>query len=117
MRHLKSVTGQGERSHWVAEAPVIGTAEWDAEVINERPNELIAWRSVSDADVDTAGSVHFTPAPGGGTQVRINMKYLPPAGKVGHWVAKLFGDDAEQQIDEDLCRFKQKMEAGAFPAM
>jgi uncharacterized membrane protein len=112
MNHLESVTTTGEgRSHWVAKAPAGKTVEWDAEIYNEKENELIAWRSLEGADVDNAGSVRFEPAPDGrGTIVRVTLKYDPPAGKLGALVAKLFGEEPAQQIEEDLERFKQVME-------
>ena len=114
MNHLESVKGTGEgRSHWVAKAPAGKTVEWDAEVYNEKENELIAWRSLEGADVDNAGSVRFEPATGGrGTVVRVTLKYDPPGGALGAMVAKLFGEEPSQQIEEDLRRFKQVMETG-----
>jgi uncharacterized membrane protein len=114
MNHLESVkvTG-GNRSHWVAKAPAGTTVEWDAEVYNEKPNELIAWRTLEGADVDSAGSVRFERASEGrGTLVRITLKYDPPGGAIGAAIARLFGENPEQQIDEDLRRFKQLMETG-----
>jgi uncharacterized membrane protein len=118
MNHLGSVTTTGGgRSHWVAKAPAGGTVEWDAEIYNEKENELIAWRSLEGADVDNAGSVRFDPAPDGrGTIVRVALKYDPPAGKLGALVAKLFGEEPAQQIEEDLQRFKQVMETGEASA-
>ena len=117
MSHLESVQVTGDnRSHWVAKAPAGTSVEWDAEVYNEKENELIAWRSLEGADVDSAGSVHFTPAPAGrGTELRVVLKYDPPAGKIGAAVAKLFGEEPEQQIEEDLRRFKSMMETGEVP--
>ncbi len=117
MNHLESVTDLGNgRSHWVAKAPAGKTVEWNAEVYNEKENELIAWRSLEGADVDNAGSVRFEPAPEGrGTIVRVTLKYDPPAGKLGSLVAKLWGEEPSQQIEEDLRRFKQVMEAGEIP--
>jgi uncharacterized membrane protein len=113
MRHLESVRLQGNRSHWVAKGPLGTHVEWDAETYNENPNEMIAWRSLEGADVDSTGSVHFTPAPAGrGTEVRVVLKYNPPAGKLGAAVAKLFGEEPQQQIRDDLRRFKQLMETG-----
>jgi uncharacterized membrane protein len=114
MNHLESVrmTG-GNSSHWVAKAPAGSSVEWDAEIYNEKENELIAWRSLEGADVDSAGSVHFQAAPGGsGTEVRVVLKYDPPGGIIGATIAKLFGEEPSQQIEEDLRRFKQVMEAG-----
>jgi uncharacterized membrane protein len=117
MNHLESVrVVDDKRSHWVAKAPAGTTVEWDAEINNEKENEMIAWRSLENADVPNAGSVHFQPAPGGrGTQVRVSLKYDPPGGIVGAAIAKLFGKNPEQQIDEDLRRFKQVMETGETP--
>lgn len=114
MNHLEAVHTTGEnRSHWVAKAPAGTTVEWDAEVYNEKPNELIAWRTLEGADVDSAGSVRFEQATGGrGTVVRVVLKYDPPGGAIGSAVARLFGENPEQQIDEDLRRFKQLMETG-----
>jgi uncharacterized membrane protein len=114
MNHLESVTTTGGgRSHWVAKAPAGSTVQWDAEVYNEKENELIAWRSLDGADVDNAGSVRFEPASGGrGTTVRVTLRYDPPGGALGAAVASLFGENPEQQIDEDLRRFKQVMETG-----
>jgi len=112
MSHLKSVETRGDRhSHWVASGPLGINVEWDAEIITERENELIGWRSVGDSDVDTAGSVHFTQAPGGeGTEVRVLLKYDPPAGKVGDAINRLLGESPAQQIREDLQRYKQALE-------
>jgi uncharacterized membrane protein len=114
MNHLESVTTTPDgRSHWVARAPAGTTVEWDAEVYNEKENELIAWRSLDGADVDNAGSVRFEPAAGGqGTTVRVTLRYDPPGGALGAAVARLFGENPEQQIEEDLGRFKQVMETG-----
>lgn len=117
MTHLESVDDMGDRSHWVAKGPAGTTVEWDAEVFNEKENELIAWRSLDGADVDNAGSVHFKAAPAGrGTELRIVLKYDAPAGIVGTVIAKLFGEEPSQQIDEDLRRFKSLMEAGEMPS-
>ena len=113
MRHLESVTEEGNRSHWVAKAPLGTSVSWDAEIITERANELIGWRSLPGSTVDTAGSVHFQSAAGGrGTEVRVELKYDPPAGKVGATLAECLGEAPEQQIEEDLTTFKRMMEAG-----
>src|SRR2546423_604980 len=117
MEHLKSVTViDNTHSHWVARAPAGTSVEWDAEIINERENELIAWRSVGDATIGNAGSVHFTPAPGGrGTEVKVVLEYDPPAGRGGAIIARLFGEEPDQQVREDLRHFKEIMEAGEIP--
>ena len=116
MKHLESVTvADDKRSHWVALGPAGYRVEWDAEIINDEPNRLIAWRSLG-AEVDNAGSVTFRPAPADlGTEVAVTMDYIPPAGKAGSWVARLFGRDANQLVRADLRNFKRLMETGEIP--
>jgi uncharacterized membrane protein len=114
MNHLEAVRVlDDKRSHWTAKAPLGTTAEWDAEIINEKENELIAWRSVEGSSIPNAGSVRFEQKPGAAeTVVRVSISYEPPGGTLGALLAKLFGEEPEQQIAEDLRRFKQVMEAG-----
>jgi uncharacterized membrane protein len=114
MFHLESVQVTGEkRSHWVAKAPAGTSVEWDAEIVQEIPNQLIAWRSLEGSTVTHSGQVRFERAPGGrGTIVRVAIEYRPPAGAIGAAIAKIFGREPGQQIREDLRRFKQLIEAG-----
>jgi uncharacterized membrane protein len=114
MPHLRSVQPiDATRSHWEADGILGRSVHWDAEVFNERENELIAWRSLPGGDVDTAGSVHFKALPHDrGTTVTVSIKYNPPAGKIGAGVASVFGEGLEQKLSEDLRHFKSIMEAG-----
>jgi uncharacterized membrane protein len=114
MRHLEAVQVLDERrSHWQAKAPLGRTVEWDAEITEDRPNERIAWRSLEGADVPNRGSVSFEPAPGGrGTTLRVDLRYEPPGGVIGATIARLFGREPGQQVQEDLRAFKQLMETG-----
>jgi uncharacterized membrane protein len=113
MPHIESVTPKdGNVSHWVADAPAGMTLEWDAEIINDKPDELIAWRSLPDSAVNHAGSVHFRALPNNrGTEVRVVMNIGPIAGSIGAAVAKLW-HQPERRIEEDLRRFKAIMETG-----
>ena len=114
MKHVKSVTViDQKRSHWVATAPLGATVEWDADIIEDRENEFISWASVENADIDNSGFIRFKPAPGNrGTEVKVVMEYAPPGGAATAAIAKLFGEEPEQQIGDDLHRFKMLMEAG-----
>jgi uncharacterized membrane protein len=114
MPYLESVRVTGDRrSHWVAKAPAGTSVEWDAEMTEDRPNELISWRSLEGADVDNSGTVHFERAPGGrGTLVKVDINYNPPAGVLGAAIAKLMGDDPGAQALESLRCLKQLMETG-----
>ncbi|MFN6528697.1 SRPBCC family protein [Nostoc sp. ChiSLP03a] len=114
MKHLKSVKVYNEkRSHWIANAPLDNTVEWDADILEDRENEFISWASVEGADVDNSGFVRFKKAPGDrGTEVKVVLEYNPPGGALAATVAKLFGEEPEQQIGDELRRFKMLMEAG-----
>lgn len=116
MEHLESVrVDSPTRSRWKAKAPAGGSVEWEAEIVNDVPDEIIAWKSVGDADVANAGAVNFSDAPGDrGTIVKVTIDYEPPGGKLGAMVARLFGEDPDRQVREDLRKFKQLMETGAI---
>jgi len=114
MSHLESVKVLDDKhSHWATAGPLGTRAEWDAVIINEIPNELIAWRSVDASQVRNAGSAHFTGAAGNGkTEVKVVLRYDPPAGAIGATIAKLFGEDPAHQVQEDLRAFKRLIELG-----
>ena len=114
MRHLWHVEAQdGGRSQWIAKGPLGTTVQWQAEILNEREPELIAWRSLPGGDVETAGSIHFKPLTDDrGTALTISMKYNPPAGKSGATLASLLGSGLQQELDEDLRQFKTALETG-----
>lgn len=116
VRDIESVRLLGEgRSHWVACAPGGKRIEWDAEIVNDLPNELVAWKTVGNPDIAHAGSVHFAQAPDGrGTDVRVEIDYEPPGGRLGMLVStftRLFGQAPEARLVEDLQAFKRQVEA------
>jgi uncharacterized membrane protein len=119
MVNLESVTNLGgNRSRWVAKAPAGKRVEWDAEIYNEKENELIAWRSLPGSDVTNAGSVNFTKAPGDrGTYVKVTFNYNPPGGRPAVLLAKLFGLEPGQMVEQDLKRLKQLIETGVIPSI
>jgi uncharacterized membrane protein len=81
--------------------------------VDDRPDELIAWRSLPGAAVENGGAVRFKSAPGGrGTEVIVHLHFSPPGGAVGASMARLFGEHPDQQLQDDLRRFKQVMETG-----
>jgi uncharacterized membrane protein len=117
LTHLEHVEELGDgRSHWVARGPAGLGVEWNAEIINEVENRVIAWRSLPESDVVTAGSVTFKSIRGGGaTALSVDLQYSPPAGRAGAFLATIFGREPHQTIREDLRRLKQVLEAGEIP--
>lgn len=115
MTHLESVKRiDNMRSHWKVKAPLGTTVEWTAEITSDRENERIGWKSVENSDIPNSGVVEFLPTSERGTEVKISLTYEPPAGKIGAAMAKLFGEEPEQQVAEDLRRLKQIMESGTI---
>jgi uncharacterized membrane protein len=114
MRHLESVEELGYgRTRWTAKGPAGMNVTWDAMIVADVRGEVITWRSLENSDVDNAGAVRFEKATGGrGTIVKVNMQYRPLGGIIGSTFAKLFGEEPEQQMQDDLRRFKQVLEVG-----
>jgi uncharacterized membrane protein len=119
MKFVESVTElDANRSHWIARAPGGARIEWDAEVTNDQPGKLIAWRSVDEADVEHAGVVRFEPGRDGrGTWLRAEIQYRPPGGPIGAALARIADVAPKQAIAEDLRRFKRLMETGEVPTI
>ena len=119
MRHLDSVRVRGERrSHWTARGPLGRQIEWEAEILEEKPNEWIIWRSLPGSDLFNTGSVEFRAAPGErGTIMTAVVDYEPPAGALGRAFATLLGKDPQFALREDLRRFKALVESGEIPTI
>jgi uncharacterized membrane protein len=122
MSHLQQVCvdeDDGQHSTWVATAPGIagGSVQWDAEITRDEAGKVIAWRSLPGADVDNRGEIRFEETQDRGTRVTVTLDYIPPAGTLGKWIARLFGEEPQQQIKEDLRNFKRFMEAGEIPTV
>ncbi|GAB4207332.1 MAG: hypothetical protein OHK0022_35440 [Roseiflexaceae bacterium] len=119
MKHLERVETLDERrSRWTAKAPLVKQVSWEAEIIEDLPNEMIAWRSLPGADIQNSGQVRFTSLPHDrGTEVHVTLRYEPPAGAAGALVAKLFAEEPSQQIAGDLRRLRALLETGEIPTV
>ncbi|MBD1909994.1 MULTISPECIES: SRPBCC family protein [unclassified Leptolyngbya] len=114
MYHVERIDVLSEtRSRWVTSTPIKNGVTWEAEIVVDRPNELIVWASVEDSDIQNSGFVRFQSAPmNQGTEVKLVLEYSPPGGSITAAIAKLFGEEAEQRMGDELRRFKMLMEAG-----
>lgn len=116
MSHVKEVRKIGDdvnqRFHWRVEGPLGIPAEWEAILTRVEPNRLLAWKSIEGSMVENAGSLRFEEEPDGTTRLTIHLSYNPPAGAVGHVIAKLFGRDPKKLLDDDLLRFQSLIEVG-----
>jgi uncharacterized membrane protein len=119
MEHLERVTALPDGGwHWVVKAPAGSDVAWDADITQDIPGRLIAWRSRPGSQIANEGFVEFAQAPGDrGTELRVRLMYEPPAGGLGVLVAKLFGEEPRQQIVDDLMRLKKLIESGEIPQL
>lgn len=116
MSNVQEVRDNGNgTSHWVVAGPMGVGVEWDAVITRDVPNELLAWKSVEGASVESAGIVHFTRNEDGTASVQVKLSYNPPAGAIGHAIAALFGSDPKTEMDADLMRMKSMIETGVQP--
>jgi uncharacterized membrane protein len=118
MKHLDSIEVVDERvSRWVAVAPGGARVQWESEIVDDRPNQFISWRTRPGSDVNHRGSVRFEAAPGGrGTLVRVEMHhYGETGGGLTARAVKMLGAAPEVAVREDLRRFKQLIETGEVP--
>ncbi len=99
-------------SHWVVAGPLGKTVEWDAEIVEDIPNQRIAWKSVDDPDIGNAGAVRFDDR-GETTNIEVSLEYHPPAGKAGELVAELF-KDPDKQIERAVDGFRKVVQTGSL---
>ena len=115
MDHVRDVRRVGDNLwHWKVSGPVGTSFEWDAEA-SLTPNRLLTWKSVEGASVENAGVIHFE-RNNGGTRIHIQMTYNPPAGAIGHAIARMLAVDPKRQMDDDMLRFKSLLEKGKATA-
>jgi uncharacterized membrane protein len=115
MNHLEAVEKIDEtHSKWTAKAPLGSEVSWQAEVIEDLPNQRISWASYGGSEIKNSGQVEFTPTLNHGTEVKVTIKYEPPAGKIGAIAAYFLHEEPETQVAEDLRRFKRLMETGVI---
>ena len=112
MAHVRRVENLGQdRSRWTVDGPGGLKLQWEAQFTME-PNRRVSWCSELGSSVPNEGVVHFESVAGGATRLDIQVRYTPPAGAIGHAVARMLGADPKRRMDEDLLRFKSLLEEG-----
>ena len=112
MNHVKQITTRDRISTWTVAGPAGSSVEFQSRIVQDIPNQSIAWETLPDSQVQSAGFVRFDENRDGSTRVTVQMTYVPPAGALGHAVAQLFGVDPRQAMNEDLIRLKGLLEEG-----
>jgi len=94
--------------HWVAEIGGV-KREWDASILEQVPDEKIAWTATEGAT--NAGAVYFAAAGAEKTTVTLRLEYEPEG------VVEKAGDVAgivERQAKADLAKFKSFIEDAGY---
>ncbi|NJK94620.1 MAG: DUF2892 domain-containing protein [Bacteroidales bacterium] len=117
MKHIKNVEKVTEgKYYWEAEFNN-RTFKWNAEVIEDMPNERISWTTTDASDIRNTGTVEFYDAPRNkGTVMRVTMVYTPERTRVGKMIARFLDPFFSQMIKDDLKRFKHMMESDDITA-
>ena len=112
MSHVTEVRDLGHRrSHWVVRGPGGLEYAWNAVMTEQSRPDRLSWRSEPGSEIEQEGTVSFEPS-GNGTRVTVRMCYSPPAGALGHGIARMLGADPQRQMDDDLARMKEFIERG-----
>lgn len=116
MPHVKEVRELGDgRSRWTIAGPAGAPLSWTAEITQDVPGQVLAWKSVRGSILRHAGIVKFKRADGG-TEVEVQMTYNPPGGVIAHAIAAAFSADPKHDLDRDLLRMKSLIEHGKTTA-
>ena len=113
MNHLKSVELlDDDCSRWVLKLPAnFVKVSWVAEVVKDKPNEMIGWASLPGSIIENAGKVRFRDtADGQGTRVDIMITYQPPAGGFGASIARVINPMFKKMVEQDVQNFKHYMD-------
>ena len=111
MENIESIHVIGpEMTHWKMKGPLGTSVEWDAKTLYMEENKKISWQS-TEGTIETHGAVLFESIDDNTTRVTVGLEYHPPGGALGEAVAKMF-NDPENQLEEDLMRFKKVVQAG-----
>lgn len=106
------------KTHWLVELPSGIKASWSAEITEEEPGVMLAWKSLPDSQVTTSGSVWFSPSPkDSGTVVTLSMDYEILGGRMSELATMLMGEDPDTLVQTNLHRLKAYLETGEIPTV
>jgi uncharacterized membrane protein len=106
------------RWRWRARLPLGKSIEWTTTTVEDRPNELIAWRTEPDAPFMHEGSVRFRRAPRDwGTEVTLSMSFGSPGGVLSELTGTLLSSIPKALEEAILRRCKSMSVAGEMPTL
>jgi uncharacterized membrane protein len=110
--HIDSVEDLGEgHNRWTIKTPV-GNISWESEIIEEKENEIIRWRSMPDSLVKNSGSLSLEEKEGcNATEATVELHYNPPVGHDSFLENKILEVITDVQMKNDLRNLKRIMES------
>jgi uncharacterized membrane protein len=119
MRRLEAITVLDKnRSRWVALGPMGRRITWDAELVADRENEYIEWRSLPGSEVQVNLRVGFLKAPADrGTLISAIMEFRQSSAPGSAALARFLSKGAHFAMRQDLRRLEALMETGEIPTI
>ena len=119
MGDLGEVTETGNGiTHWVVQGPFHRRIEWNTQFVEERPGELLRWKSVDGSPYPNEGSVQFRSAPRDwGTEVTLHFRFDAPGGTLGNKAVNSAIIIPRLLVEKALRRFKSLAESGEYPTL
>lgn len=112
MQDLMGAEVSDDRVTWIIDSPD-GRFRVETQLVLDREDEALAWRSVEGAEIQIEAKVQLRDAPAGrGTEVEAHVAWRPHGGIVGHWAAVLRRTDPVVRGRQELKRLKMLLETG-----
>ncbi len=106
------------RMLWVIRGPLEQRVEWETQVVEDRPSEVLRWKSLDGAVLPNENALRFRPAPDNrGTEVTLSLNFDLPGGPLGTSVAKGLKIVPRLAAEKALRHFKSLAETGEIPTL
>jgi uncharacterized membrane protein/CBS domain-containing protein len=116
MSHVQKVDQTADKQFkWEVEGIAGYPVNWETEVTEVKPNELIRWKNKGDGEIGQSGELKLESINDESTRLQIEMNYEPFGGRFGHFIAGVFHRDPKSEMDDDLMRLKTYIEKGKLP--
>jgi uncharacterized membrane protein len=108
----------GNRMHWRMNVPFRRNMEWDTQIVEDHPGQVLRWETVEGASMPNQGMVRFNPAPGDwGTETKLYFRFEPPGGMLVKKAVKRLNVVPRLLAERVLRRFKSLAETGEMPTL
>ena len=105
------------RTRWAVRIPGLGWRTWAAEIVEDRPDEVIRWRTIGETDLPHEMTIRFEPADDPlATAVTLEIRSSVLGGRVAGALARLTGRSLDDHATVTLRNFKALMETGRVVA-